>query len=92
MSSWRWQPSRGGGSSGRPVERGPVVYRAQEAYRIADEWFAAGAARVSILLVATDGRAGLADSRERGRYGDEWVVGLARWLENEREAVREGRA
>jgi hypothetical protein len=95
MSVWRWQPARGThiADDNEPYESGQVCVTLDEAYDVAESWWADGAGYVAIkLYVPTDLNPRLADSCDRRRGAGRWVLGRERWRENEAKAVKEGRA
>lgn len=93
MSTWRWQPVAYRGELDEIREGGPVCTTLDEAYDLAESWWAEGSRHVAIKLY-TPGELspGLADSRNGERRNGEWVVGRERWRENEAKAARAGRA
>ena len=92
VSSWRWQATYHD-RSGRHF-RGKVRDDARTAYADADSLFENGAIpHVAISLTTPRAPHGAtADTRDVNRRNGEWVVGLEKWLEIEREAVAERRA
>ena len=91
VSSWRWQATYRD-RSGRHF-RGRVRDDARTAYADADSLFENPFPHVAISLTIPRAPNGVtADTRDVNRRNGEWVVGLEKWLEIEREAVAERRA
>jgi hypothetical protein len=82
---WAWQPTR----DVTPNQvRGDIMPSLDEAYDLAEQWYADGE-RVAILLWVgydaddlTADSCGVADTRDPGQ---EWIVGRERWRRNAQE-------